>query len=314
MLSSNVSFSQYVRTDGYEWQEAVYPRTGRPIPALIGDVSLHQTCPEASWEKHFESLDAAWKGEPRSGVDHRLVNIEAVPDLYRKLAKLPVSKDSIQEFAGKYGFLGITETIVVEEGSSTDGSGWSKRQSVEFGCDWAREITVMDSALQVLDALDGIIEEGEEDLRRWFFHHHGSWHASSKLLQDYTGQGRAPWIDLGIWAGDDASILSSIQPDDIQRAATEFLRILASKQMRGRVSAYSVWDDVETKTTLTFKPDTLLGAIWLQFARALTRAENMRICIECGILFEFARKSRMFCSEACQKRYSRRKARQAARQ
>ncbi|MHB9038543.1 MAG: hypothetical protein ACYC64_17970 [Armatimonadota bacterium] len=317
MLSSNVSFSQYVRTDGYAWQDAIHPRSGKPSPALLGDVSVyppHPQFPEFAWEHEFECLDMFCREDPRIPRYQHLVDVADFHDLYRRFGQLLMSRQSIQEFVNKHGFLGITETITLSDGQSADGSKWSEIQSVEFVCDWVREMTVMKSALKVLDCIDGIIEECNDGLERSFYHHHGSWYAASHLLQQYGEQGRAPWIELGTWAAEDSSVFGSIEPNDTQRAATEFLRILANKQMKGRVSAYSVWDDVETKTTLTFKPDTLLGAIWLQFARALTRAENMRVCIECGILFEYVRKSRMFCGEACQKRYSRRKARQAVKQ
>lgn len=50
-------------------------------------------------------------------------------------------------------------------------------------------------------------------------------------------------------------------------------------------------------------PSTLLAAIWLQFALAVSGNRAYQNCKECGRWFEVspekARKSKLFCSQAC---------------
>lgn len=309
MLSSDVSYQQSVRISGYAWQTVRHPRTGRDAAAIVGDPVIEDPCWVDQWDELLCAVDSASRGTAKE-AGHRTYSVDDVPDLYRQFGRLLMSREDIARFAGSYGLLGLGESVVLEDESSA-GTDGQVRRMVEFGGDWAREISTMNRALVVLDALDENLGPDAEELARSFNYTCGSWHVCAEMLPAYTGQGRAQWIDLCIWA-EESGVFGAIDAENIERAAFEFLRVLANLQMERRVSAYAAWDDVETKTVLSYKPNCLLGAMWLQFSRALTRTENSRVCIECGKLFEYVRKSRLFCSEACQKRYSRRKAKHSS--
>ena len=60
-------------------------------------------------------------------------------------------------------------------------------------------------------------------------------------------------------------------------------------------------------------PEGLIGALWLQFARAVERDARLRQCLECTTWFEVApgrgRTDKQFCSTACRtKAYRKRQA------
>ncbi len=57
---------------------------------------------------------------------------------------------------------------------------------------------------------------------------------------------------------------------------------------------------------LQFMPTNLLGAIWLQFAQAISGSKKHRACAACGQRFEVSpdkfRKSKFYCGDACRAR------------
>jgi len=72
------------------------------------------------------------------------------------------------------------------------------------------------------------------------------------------------------------------------------------------------WDPVNPRRlSLCYTPDSLLEALWLQFALAVHRNKLYRRCQQCGIWFELspdkARTSRLFCSGACRSKNYREK-------
>jgi hypothetical protein len=81
----------------------------------------------------------------------------------------------------------------------------------------------------------------------------------------------------------------------VQRRVNYWIEAAASPKLR--------WDATKARTELVFIPGSLLGALWLQFARAIEGNRSYRQCKECGQWFEVspetARTSRLFCSGPC---------------
>ncbi|MHB9036312.1 MAG: hypothetical protein ACYC64_06570 [Armatimonadota bacterium] len=312
MSITDATFIQEVVLDGYHWKDAIFQRLGQPVPALHAGAEPNIPGPEASLEEHLSALDETWKNA--NTTTSREYSTADVPDLYRKFANTQITKEAILAFANKYGFIGVGESTVIAEDVNPDGSHWQKRRTVEFGHVWASELASMHTAVEILDLMDEALGTNVEELSKQFIWTNSSWHIKGDcLLPGYSNQGKIDWIDLNIWA-DDPKTFASFASDDITGVAIEFLRTVANQHLAGRINASIVWDNEHTKTMLVYKPTSLLGAMWMQFAAALTRTNNSRSCIECGKLFDFVRRNRVFCSEACQKRYGRRKARQTAEQ
>lgn len=310
MQTESNAFTQRVRTDGYHLKDARYPRAGKMVPALHEGEDLHLPGPEASMEVYLQALDEAWRNISIDADAYREYRADDVPDLYRKFARLKTTRDAIVAFANSYGFIGIGMRVILDEGENPDGSLWTAEENVEFGHEWAREIGVMKAAVAILDLMDEALGVNVPELSEKFAYADGCWRVRRDLVPGYTQQGRADWIDLNIWA-DGEGCFETLGSGDLVVTATEYLRVTANRQLAGRIQAVLVWDNDRSKASLVYKPTSLLGAMWLQFSTALAGTSNFRTCIECGNAFEFQRKDRVFCSEACQKRYSRRKAKQA---
>jgi len=310
MQTNKDTFIQRIRTDGYHWQNTRHPRAGKMLPALHEGEDLRLPGPEASMEVYLQALDDAWRKASIDTDIYREYRADDIPDLYRRFARLKTSRDAILGFANSYGLIGIGRRIILDEGENPDGSRWTAEKVVEFGHEWAREIILMRAAVATLNLMDEALGMNVPELSERFEFRSGGWHVRRELVPGYAGQGKTDWIDLSVWAEEDGCF-ESLEADNLVPAATEYLRVTANRQLAGRVEAVLAWDDDRTKTSLVYRPTSLLGAMWMQFAATLTRTNNSRACIECGKLFDFVRRNRVFCSEACQKRYGRRKARQA---
>ncbi|MHB9038943.1 MAG: FYVE zinc finger domain-containing protein [Armatimonadota bacterium] len=311
MSTTDVTFIQTVIINGYRWKDTIHPQTGNAIPALYESPQRHLPGPEASLEEHLHAIDEAWKNA--DAIFSRHYSTVDVPNLYRIFASTQTTKDAVLAFANKYGFIGVGESIVFAEDVNPYGSLGRVCEIVEFGHIWAREIASMRTAVELLDLMDEALGTNIDELSKRFIWTNGAWHVGREYLPNYTDQGKVDLVDLDIWA-DDPKVFTSLASDDITGVAIEFLRTVANQHLAGRVNAVIVWDDEHTKTMLIYKPTSLLGAMWMQFVATFTRTNNSRACIECGKIFDFVRRNRVFCSEACQKRYGRRKARQAAKQ
>lgn len=310
MQTNRHTLIQRVRTDGYHWQDTRHLRAGKMVPALHEGEDLRLPGSAASMEVYLQALDDAWQNTPTDVDAYRKYRADDIPDLYRRFARLKTSRDAILGFANSYGLIGIGRRIILDEGENPDGSRWTAEEIVEFGHEWAREIGLMKAAVATLDLMDEALGVNVPELSERFAFKNGCWHVRRELAPGYVGQGKVDWIDLSVWA-DENGCFESLEAGDLVPAATEYIRVTANRKLAGRIEAVLAWDDDRTKTSLVYMPTSLLGAMWMQFAATLTRTNNSRGCVECGKLFDFVRRNRMFCSEACQKRYGRRKAKQA---
>ena len=71
----------------------------------------------------------------------------------------------------------------------------------------------------------------------------------------------------------------------------------------GRLRYEVAWDFKQLKRTFRVRPESLLVAMWLQFARAVEGGFEFRSCAVCHKLFEISppvtRRTRLHCSDAC---------------
>jgi hypothetical protein len=101
---------------------------------------------------------------------------------------------------------------------------------------------------------------------------------------------------------------------ELHQPVWDFIGDEINWRVQGTVSPQVGWDYASGRPALSFVPETLLGAIWLQFAQAVVGDADYRACGECGRIFEVSRTAsradRLFCSGACRsKAYRARKGR-----
>ncbi len=103
--------------------------------------------------------------------------------------------------------------------------------------------------------------------------------------------------------GRNGHLLEQFMPGDIVVPAKVYLQQRVNYWLEASASPRLVWDAASSRMDLKFIPGSLLGAMWLQFARAIAGDRDFRQCKECGRWFELspetARTNRLFCSGPC---------------
>jgi hypothetical protein len=118
------------------------------------------------------------------------------------------------------------------------------------------------------------------------------------------------------WIADihlDDGLLDRFVRGDLVKPALHYVQSTINRQLEGRASPRLLWDAKRERLGLYIVPDGLVGALWLQFARAVERDSQFRQCAECGIWFELApgtaRADKLYCSTPCRtKAYRKRQA------
>jgi transposase-like protein len=118
------------------------------------------------------------------------------------------------------------------------------------------------------------------------------------------------WI-AGTHLGDD--VLGRFVRGDLMKPALHYVQSTINKSLEGHASPRLLWDAKRERLGLYIVPGGLIGALWLQFARAVERDSRFRECAECGIWFELApgtaRADKLYCSTPCRtKAYRKRQA------
>jgi hypothetical protein len=101
------------------------------------------------------------------------------------------------------------------------------------------------------------------------------------------------------------------------KPALHYVQSKINAKLEGRASPRMLWDAKRERLGLYIVPDGLVGALWLQFARAVERDNRFRQCAECGIWFELApgtaRADKLYCSTPCRTKAYRKRQAEAAR-
>lgn len=208
--------------------------------------------------------------------------------LFRTFADLEPTEEAIQAFANEYGLLGdpVTTWIVLPmEGAASQTIGWGESLR-----GWTREIHAMRRAVKVWDAA----RSGDLD----FLGSVIQWHPRGVRYED----GR--YVEWLLTVDDPESTLwSRFRQGDVVMPAYEFVRRTITKHLEGRVSPRMLWEHDRDRITMRMVPHSLVGALWLQFARAVEARSEFGRCRACGKWFVYepdtARTNRRYCSDAC---------------
>jgi hypothetical protein len=228
--------------------------------------------------------------------------------LFRTFANLRYEdRDAILDFANRFGQLGIRtliDTVIERDGKRLMSGGGETWQ------DWMHQIVEMRLAVAIWDMIEardlsGLSRHVQWTERGWCYDSLDLSHDSSgKAMPPGSPVRRLTWIPpvLDLFKPDDVLMPASFL---VQRWINDYLK-QASPQLR--------YDLDRGKRVLQIIPDSLLGAMWLQFAQAIDGNRKHRACKECGRWFEISteetglRVNRVFCSDPCKSRdYRRRK-------
>lgn len=217
--------------------------------------------------------------------------------LFRAFAETPPTKEGIHTFANEYGSLGDGVFIQLPE-SSAVGTG----EPVSL---WSKEIFAMAQALELWDAVKASNLEVLSQRIAWekggvnYDSHRG---IDTKDLKTPYSQ-RMEWIAA---PEIHPERLERFRPGDLATPALFFVQKTINDRLKGRISPRLLWGKNRTKLGLYIVPNSLIGALWLQFAQAIDGNKEYRRCEECRGWFELspetARTSKLYCSNACRSR------------
>jgi hypothetical protein len=211
---------------------------------------------------------------PRSAREISYAPLEEQTGLFRTFSETLATEEGVLGFATSYGLLGDHDKEVAA--SQLPG------ESLKV---WADEIAWMRAAVAAWNFLRASKADGTDDL------------ALQRLreLRHEVVHGRAlPILDRT--ASVERGLLVELLTQDVEVAVNAQL----SGRVIPRVTAGAAANGV---LGLTYEPQSLLGALWLQLASAISDDKSFRTCDFCGRWFEVSPhakgKSRLFCSDAC---------------
>jgi len=233
-----------------------------------------------------------WKLQQTGGKTRRYAPLEDEPGLFREFASLGGSDGEYLRFAERYGLLGLEDSAVEFSFARLGDDLLSGGRATEVGAPrpWS------------------------EDLWRWDEEHRNlAWAAelwdllrSSKEDAAQTLAGSPP---RGAFSGG----LAAPEDSPPQAPPVNVLRMMINRQLaRYRVEPFLASGKHRERQgsdpvmALHFRPHSLLGAMWLQLAFAITANQKHRRCEKCSRWFrvspEDARTNRRYCSSACRQR------------
>jgi hypothetical protein len=235
------------------------------------------------------------------------------PTLFYTFAALPLTAEGVLAFANTYGCLGIAEKLPTEidEGPAEGESLW----------DWDQEIRELRGTLAVWQALKvhtdpvaalspyvTVTQEADRNAKPYHI-------ASAQEAAALTATLRAggDWYCTVRSEGDRA--LAPYRPSSpledvamvMRAAAMEFVQRGINWKLLEHTHAGLAYlpDRGDTHPRIRIIPRHLLGALWLQFARAVDGNKDYGQCLTCENRFEISlqetgyRTNRSYCSDAC---------------
>lgn len=232
--------------------------------------------------------------------------------LFREFADTEPTKEGFLAFANRYGLLGEWELISLDSnGPPLAGTG--ERISL-----WHKELYALKRALELWDFIrDGdlaglatrIYWRSLDDVV-YSDHPEGP---TGKELPGRPGFGFTHQVIAN--SNVNSELLERFRPGDLVQPAQYYVQKTVNDHLKGRVSPRLLWTKKRTRLALFFVPQSLIGALWLQFALAIDGNKDYRRCEECRSWFEVspegARTTRVYCSTACRVRAYRRRIAQA---
>ena len=199
-----------------------------------------------------------------------------------RLAETKIDEEAILEFANAYGLL-LDEMVAYPAGR---GARPIYRADPLFI--WEAEIT---QARTVINLLTAIAENDEKALGKVI-----RWDKGNTAVR-FVPRGEliaSPEIRPGT--------LALFALGDVIVPARIVIARAVNKQLRKHVVPQLLWSESEQKFGVYLVPQSLLGAIWAQFAEIQDQRKVIGRCEVCGTWFQRIRKDKRHCSDRCRVR------------
>jgi hypothetical protein len=240
--------------------------------------------------------------------------LAAFSGLFRVFTDTEPSRDGIKAFADRFGPLGDDVSKQIPLYDQPNAKGVPLGTGEPLGA-WSDEILIMRYAIDIWEAArngdvatlervirwrpdgSGVEIVGHPDVPRGQLPKAPAWVERTTIAHTHFGDG----------------VLERFVPGDLVQPALHYLQSKVNGKLEGRASPQLLWDAERERLGLYIVPTGLIGALWLQFARAVERDSRFRQCAECGLWFELARGTaradKLYCSTPCRtKAYRKRQA------
>lgn len=267
MYESRYQHAWWVPEKGHKWADMWRVDFGKAGPVHSGP--------------HRYLMTAAPRGQARIYKP-----LEEHSGLCMEFAQLVESEDAIRAFADRFGMLGVVDSVVASEkgGALLEGETFAR---------WVSEIRDMREAADLLRA----VQAGR--------------HADLKRVIRWHSKGGQRWVSFenerrhAVIAAPDhhPAVFAMLRWGELVKPALATIQAAANAKLKTHASPAMMWDS-DNVIGLYFRPENLLGALWLQFALAVSQNSEFRECEHCGKPFEAAapgasRKDKRFCSTSC---------------
>lgn len=236
----------------------------------------------------------------------RYAPLQQYPTLFRTFIETPPMQEGILAFANRYGMLGgnISTHIILPNKKGAQG---------ELLKDWQEELSYLKRAVTLWDMVEAgnveglarhIIWKETEDKEKKEKLVSVSYDSHPELPLDQAPPGEGEWhISASIATSREPELLSRFQPGDVGQPALYYVQKVVNDHLTGRLSPRLLWNQERTQLGLYMAPNGLIGALWLQFAQAISGNKRYHQCEYCGTWFEVSleasRPTRVYCSDAC---------------
>jgi hypothetical protein len=262
---------------------------------------------EFVWLRHIETqwIDARPLNERDAG--RFLVNARSVGELYKPLetetglfenfAMLPREEKAIKDFAYKYGTLG-TGNILRPPKKNSRGSPHEKFPFIqgESFASWVNEIVRLGDALRLWKAITAYEAGSQRDLGRLI-----KWRDRSHVLYQSHSSGRWSWIATR----HEPEVLAKMHYPELLSPGLRQLQRMLNENLDNHPSLAQLLGS-RAELRVFMRPQSLIAAMWLQFALAIDGNRQYRTCAECGRWFEVGgpnkRSDAETCDVSCRKR------------
>ena len=222
--------------------------------------------------------------------------------LFVVFAETPRTEAGAIEFANRWGALGDSQQwVFLSASATTRGRPFGRG---EEKATWLDNIRDMSQAVELWKALHTKNKAFLNQVLQW--------------KTDGGPAGNGAWV----YANGHAEAVNP--PEKIRFSAKDptgpawlLVQRWINKHLRGRVSPQLLWHLEQSRYVIRVVPRNLLGAMWLQFSRAIAGEVGYRPCKVCSRWLTIStdkfgfRTDREFCSAACRQKDHRRKVREA---
>jgi endogenous inhibitor of DNA gyrase (YacG/DUF329 family) len=279
-------FRWRVTASGYRWEDM------RVVPWDDSDGEIKPT---------RVLTDGIAVGQPYERIEYSPLT---VGDLFLDFAATPATEDGILAFANKRGLLGESVSVVWPKGPVGKDLHLGFAETREF---WMRSIPDMHRAVNLWRMVNTLDTAGLAQLLKWV---EKGGRARWGYWEDHPGVGffsQAVLPAKGI----------PNEPGDIVTPARLLVQRWINERLSKHTSPLLLWNTDTGTQVIRIAPKNLLGAMWLQFARAVAGEASYRPCKACGKWITIStenhgyRKNREFCSAACRQKDHRARVKEA---